>query len=90
MGMEVGGWGDGGSLAAVGGGDWGEIHSDKPCGKGENRWDRHTESRVWTRDSDPSALLRSPSRRTNGPDSQRAATGRLPSSASRRRASAAI
>lgn len=52
-----------------------KIHSDKPCGKGENRSDRHTGSRVRTWDSNPSTLLRSHSRRANGPDSVRERRG---------------
>lgn len=47
-----------------------KIHSDKPCGKGENQYDRHTGSGVWTWDSNPSTLLRSGSCRANGLDSE--------------------
>lgn len=61
-------FGKGGALLATWRAE--KIHSDKPCGKGENQYDRHTGSGVWTWDSNPSTLLRSGSCRANGLDSE--------------------
>lgn len=61
-------FGKGGALLATWRAE--KIHSDKPCGKGKNQYDRHTGSGVWTWDSNPSTLLRSGSCRANGLDSE--------------------